>query len=102
MPYDYGFDLPDQRDSYYDTSGELVTIQIVRHWHCRDHYNAYYPDYDCSFDISRGQVRTSLPIGCDQAKAEQIARVLYAEDAEATRQHHADLAIQLAELRTGA
>ena len=101
MSYDYGFDLPDQRDSYYDTSGELVAIQIVRHWRTRDD-DSDYPDFDCSFDIIRANVRTSLPIGSDQANAERIARQLYPENTKATREHYLDLAMELAERRAGA
>ena len=103
MAYDYGFELPDTRHSFY-SSGELVRVNIVRHWYrpddCDDELS-----FKCSFDIVRASEVTRLPVGCDESAAVEIAHLLYVqteEDAEDTRSHRETEAMYAAERRFGA
>ncbi len=98
---DYGFELPDRRHEFYDTSGELVSVNIVRHWRACDG-DPEETTFDCSFDIIRKDARTRLPIGCDEAQAVSIAHKLYEEDTEATESWNETEAEYVAERRMGA
>jgi len=100
MAYDYGFDLPDTRHSFYDINGELTQINIVRHWYTPEEDDE--PTFKCSFDIVHGRDVTHLPIGCDEEKAYGIAHNLYEEDAEATDDYNDTEAMYAAERRMGA
>lgn len=101
--YDYGFELPDIRDTYYSTDGERVEILIVRNWEYNytDDNEDDEPTFKVSFNINHKGIITSLPIGTRQHVAEDIARKLYPEDVDATNELRQDLAQQNAELRMG-
>ena len=104
MGYDYGFDLPDIRYSFY-SMGELVKVNVVRHWYSPDDYDDDEPGFKCSFDIVRDNQVAHLPIGCDESKAIDIAHQLYEqteEDVEDSNSHWETEAIYAAERRMGA
>jgi len=104
MAHDYGFDLPDMRYSFY-SNGELVKVNIVRHWYQPDGYDDDEPNFKVSFTITRGNERTDLPCGCDKGKAVDIAHQLYQqtdEDIEDTNSDRETEAISAAERRVGA
>ena len=81
MARDYGFDLPDTRHGFYDTTGKFVAVRINRHWYQTEDDET---NFKVSFSIIRQGEVTNLPVGCDEGKAVQIAHELYQEDAEAT------------------
>lgn len=107
--YDYGFDMPDDRHSFYAVGpdGEpgteaLITVKIQRHWHPHPE-DPDDVDYKCSFDICKdGDVVISLPVGTRQEQAQEVAHILFKEDAELTRGLWECDAIQRAEARMGA
>jgi hypothetical protein len=99
-PYDYGFDLPDRRDEYIDQTDESITITIVRHWESDD--GGERVSFKCSFNITRANETTYLPIGIDESKAREIARLMYPEDEVASQDVYETRAIELAEMRMGA
>lgn len=99
--HDYGFDLPDTRHTFYDTAGEAVKVNIVRHWRSSE-YDDEETTFDCSFDIIRGHEVTNLPIGINESKAVDIAHTLYTEDEEATNSYNEIEAEYAAERRLGA
>lgn len=78
MAYDYGFDLPDTRHTFY-SGGKLVSVSIVRHWYQEEDEESLF---EVSFDIARDNKVTHLPIGCDESKAYDIAHQLYEQSAE--------------------
>jgi len=101
MSYDYGFDLPDTRHTFY-SNGELVAVKIIRHWYQTEGDET---NFKVSFDIERAGEVTHLPIGCDNSKAVDIAHQLYAqteEDIEDTNSNWETEAIYAAERRMGA
>ena len=99
MVHDYGFELPDNRHGFYDTTDQFVAVRIVRHW---EQHEDDEPTFKCSFDIVRGNDVTHLPIGCDESKAIDIAHQLYEEDTEATESFNYTESIYAAERRMGA
>lgn len=96
---DYGFELPDTRHGFYDTSGEFVAVKIVRHWYENE---GGEPRFKCSYDIHRGNDVTHLPVGCDDSYAIRKAHELYDEDTEATAANDEVEAMYAAERRMGA
>ena len=103
MPYDYGFDLPDERHSYYDKGGELVTIHILRDWEFEDSYGDYdEPKFKVRFKIVRGGIVTSLPHGVDESKAISIAETMYPIDETASRSRWEVESMERMERRMGA
>jgi len=96
---DCGFELPDTRHGFYDTTEEFVAVRIVRHW---QQIEDEEPTFKVSFDIVRDSEVTHLPIGCDEGKAIKIAHELYQEDTEATDSFNETEAIYAAERRMGA
>ena len=98
--HDYGFDLPDTRDEYYDTGGELVAIKIDRHWHHNEDGKPCY--FVRSFTIARKDEVISLPIGVSEAKAQAIAREMYPEDAASSEELRELREEEAAERRAGA
>jgi len=104
MVEDFGFELPDTRYSFY-SSGELVKVNIVRHWNKPDGYEDDEISFRCSFDIIRASEVTHLPTGCNESKAVDIAHQLYEqteEDKEDTNSYWDTEAIYAAERRMGA
>jgi hypothetical protein len=103
MTYDYGFELPDTRYTFY-SNGERVAVKIVRQWY-QDDFEDDEPRFKCSFEIVRARETTHLPTGCDESKAIDIARQLYPqteediEDTNSEREYEAECA---AERRMGA
>lgn len=103
MPYDYGFDLPDQRYSYYDKSGQEVQIWILRDWRMEDEYGEYdEPRFDVRWKIVRGSEETLLPKGLHESKAIEIAEKMYPVDRRASRDLWELRAEEEAERRMGA
>lgn len=101
-PYDCGFDLPDNRHSFY-SNGELVKVNIVRHWYQDEYHERTL--FKVSFDIVKGKEITHLPIGCDESKARDIAHQLYEQtdgDIEDSNDWNDTQAIYDAERRMGA
>lgn len=103
MVKDYGFDLPDERYSYYDKSGEFVGIHIIRDWQVEDEYGDYdEPRFKVRFKIVRGGEVTNLPYGADESKAVEIAKKLYPMDRQASESHWETEDICRAERQAGA
>ena len=103
MAYDYGFDLPDARHSYYDKTGELVTVHIIRDWEFEDRYGDYdEPKFKVRFKIFRGSEVTTLPYGVDECKAISIAESMYPVDIEASKSYWEVESMERMERRMGA
>ena len=94
---DYGFELPDRRYGFIDTTGETISVHIMRDWYMREDDEM---SFKVSFRIVRGSDITHLPTGCNESKAIKIAHELYQEDQEATLDEIE--AEQAAEHRVGA
>lgn len=106
MTYDYGFDFPDVRHSFYAVSDEpgaepKISVKIQRHWQ-PDPEDPEALGYRCSFNIYKDdELVISMPIGCDQGQAVEVAHILFKEDEELTRGMNECDAIQRAEARMG-
>ncbi len=102
MVRDYGFDLPDTRHVFF-SNDEKVSVKIVRHWY-QDEEDCY-TQFKVSFDITKGDVVTHLPVGTDESKACKIAHELYEqteEDIEETESWNSYETQSAAEQRVGA
>ncbi len=103
MVKDYGFDLPDERYSYYDKEGELVSIHIIRDWVNEDEFGDLdEPRFKVRFKIVRGDEVTNLPYASDESKAIEVAKKLYPMDRQASMEHWESESISRAERRMGA
>lgn len=104
MAYDHGFDLPDVRDEFVTTDGSTVRIKILRHWY--ENEDTEEMDFKVSFQIihiNYDDVRhiTELPMGTDESTASEIARMLFAEDEEGSKEIANLRAEEAAERRMG-
>lgn len=103
MVHDYGFDLPDERYSYYDKSGEVVSIHILRDWKMGDEEGEYdEPQFDVRWKIVRGGEITTLPKGVREDTAVDIAHKMYPIDRRASKDLWELRAMEDAERRMGA
>lgn len=103
MVRDYGFDLPDERYSYYDKKGEFIGIHIIRDWQSGDEYGEFdEPRFKVRFNIVRGDEIISLPYGIDESKAIVAAKKLYPMDKKASESHWETEAIYRSEREMGA
>lgn len=106
MVKDYGFELPDTRETFFTPDNGKVEIIIVRHWGYIEDDDGR-PEFKVSFNINYtaengAQEVTQLPIGTDESKASKIAHELYETDIEATSEWNEAEAITRAEMRMGA
>ena len=102
MSYDHGFDLPDVRYEYIDKEGVTIKVEIVRHWYQPDDEQAD-TQFKVSFNLYRkGRLESSLPIGVTESKAIEVAKVLWEEDEEESRQIQEMRAEEEAERKMGA
>jgi hypothetical protein len=98
--HDYGFDLPDIRHRFICKDEDEVKVIIVRHWYLDDDSGEI--NFKVSFDIVKGKIVTSLPIGVDESIAVDISHKLYVEDEESTKEIREIDAMYEAERRVGA
>jgi hypothetical protein len=98
--HDCGFEMSDVRHRFICKDGEKVEVIIIRHWY----YSFEFCDanFKASFDIVKGSLVTSLPVGVNQDKAVDIAHELYEEDEESTKEIREIDAMYEAERRFGA
>jgi hypothetical protein len=96
---DYGFDLSDDRYSFYDKSGEVVTVRIARDWYQTEEDET---SFHARFDVVRSGEVTSLPRSVDERKAIEIAEKMYPIDRKASRELWETEAISDSERRMGA
>lgn len=103
MHYDYGFELPDIRDTFFTPDNGKVQCYIVRHWGRVEDDDPESIDFKIRHTDTNNHVTvTELPIGTDQSQAEKITRELYQVDEEATREWNECEEISRAEMRMGA
>lgn len=103
MVEDYGFDLPDERHSYYDKEGEFVSIHIVRDWVFEDENGDFdEPHFKVRFKIVRGDEVTNLPQGCSESRAIEAAKKLYPVGRRESEAHWRTQSIERAERGMGA
>jgi len=104
MNYDYGFDLPDVRHTFFTEDGGKVKVSIVRHWYrTEDDETNFKVSFNIQYSNDTKRTSTELPMGTREEQAIEIAHTLYpGEDKEATDGWNKCEAISAAERRMGA
>ncbi len=103
MVKDYGWELPDTRQTFFTKDEGKVEINIVRHWYQEEDETNFQASFNIKYtDVNAKVVLTELPIGTELSKANSIAHTLYEEDKEATDEWNDTEAMQRAEQRMGA